>query len=406
MSPPRPARIARIRTVAQDAMRGGRWWTMLDLEDTLRTDAEFWRDLWAPSLAIAAHKVGLPRAKALIQEAVEAGFHQLDLFEPELSAAFGRDDDWPALLDRMAANLPDVPLRITAWPEPGRAAPLHLDRIDAHRESGLLRRLPKPREGAWDTAITVLAWTSGLWRHANSRINVGDSLDVLEQVAVGARYSCVEYSMVLAQSLNALRVPARRVDLRRGGYHDGVGQGHAVAEAWIDDLDRWVLLDGQHGVYWAGEDGVPLSLPELQERASPAKPVAVGQRAMRDPGMWFAYFRHAAVTGAAWADEYVPLFQQRFVLATEQLLHDSADAYPRLSDVGIGIVAAGAGAGVRVRPVHPYASGAAMLRPDTGEDRRADATWPLDTAPGEHVAEVAAVTPYGRLAGRELRWRT
>lgn len=401
MSTPRPAAIARVRTVAQDAMRGGRWWTLLDLERTLRADTEFWRDLWAPSLAIAAHKVGLPAARERLDEAIEAGFHQIDLFEPELSAAFGRDEDWGGLLERARANVPAPPLRITAWPEPGPAAPLRLEAVAAHREGRLRRRLPEPEQGAWDTARKLLAWANGLWRHANARINAGDSLDILEQVALGARYSCVEYSVVLAQGLNALRIPARRADLRRGDYHDGVGKGHAVAEAWIDDLDSWVVLDGQHGVYWVDEDARPLGLPELQARERPARPVGVGPgEGVKDPELWFAYFRHASVTGAAWArGDFVPTFQGRFVVETERLLHDAADAHPRLSDIALAVTAVDGAPAVRVVPTHPYAVGGSM------EGRASpEAAWPLDLAPGEHRAALAALTPYGELTSRELRW--
>ncbi|GAB3222320.1 hypothetical protein GCM10027447_09120 [Glycomyces halotolerans] len=394
-------RLARVRTIAQDAMRGGRWWTLLDLEKTLRADTDFWRDLWAPSLAIAAHKVGLPSAREHLDEAVDAGFHQLDLFEPELSAAFGSDADWHRVLERARANVPGPALRITSWPEPGPAAALRLERIAPHREAALRRRLPPSKPSAWQTARDLLAWTNGLWRHANACINAGDSLDILEQVANGARYSCVEYATVLAQALNALNIPARRADLRRGDYHDGVGKGHAVAEAWIDDLDAWVLLDGQHGSYWVDERSRPLSLPELQERTRPARPVSVGPRdGIDDPALWSAYFAHASVTGAAWAPEgFVPVFQGRFTLETERLLRDPADAYPRLSDLAVAVTSIDGAPAVQVEPSHPYAVGGAM----DGQTSPKGA-WRLDPGPGEHRADIAAVTPYGVLAARELCW--
>src|SRR5690606_26316864 len=142
---------------------------------------------------------GLPTARDRLEEAIEAGFHQIDMFEPELSAAFGGDEDWDGMLERARANIPPAPLRITAWPEPGHAAPLRLEAIPAHREAQLRRRLPEPASGAWETARAMVSWTSGLWRHANARINAGDALDILEQVALGARYTCVEYSIVLSQ---------------------------------------------------------------------------------------------------------------------------------------------------------------------------------------------------------------
>ncbi len=395
------AKIARVRTIAQDAMSGARWWTLIDLESTLRSDTEFWRDLWAPCLAIAARKVGLPDARRHLEEAIDEGFHQLDQFEPELGRAFGADPDWDEVVERARANVPGPPLRITDWPEPAPAAPLELDRVEPHREESLRRRLPRPASGAWITARMMTDWVAGLWRHANVRINAGDSLDILEQVALGARYSCVEFSAVLAQGLNALRIPARRVYLRRGDYHDGVGKGHVVAEAWIDDLDSWVVLDGQHGAYWVDEEARPLGLPELQAREAPARPVAAGQRGgIKEPGMWFAYFSHASVTGATWAPKgFVPTFQRRFVLETDRLLRDSAAAYPRLSDMAVAVATVDAAPAIRISPCHPYATGGAM----DGKERN-EATWPLSLTGGEHRAELATRTPYGLLTPRELRW--
>lgn len=96
-------------------------------------------------------------------------------------------------------------------------------------------------------------------------------MDVLERVAAGERFACVENSIVLSQALNAVRIPARRVQLRQANHHIGVGRCHVVSEAWIDELDKWVVLDGQNGAYWADTDGAPMALPDLQ-RASPRRP--------------------------------------------------------------------------------------------------------------------------------------
>lgn len=60
---------------------------------------------------------------------------------------------------------------------------------------------------------------------------------------------------MLTQALNALQIPARPLSLFKAGYHAGLGTGHAVTEAWIDDLGKWVLLDGQNGAVWRDEDG-------------------------------------------------------------------------------------------------------------------------------------------------------
>jgi hypothetical protein len=50
--------------------------------------------------------------------------------------------------------------------------------------------------------------------------------------------ACREYTVVLTQALNTVQIPARRISLFRDGYYAGVGGGHAVTEAWIDDLGK------------------------------------------------------------------------------------------------------------------------------------------------------------------------
>ena len=42
--------------------------------------------------------------------------------------------------------------------------------------------------------------------------------------------------------------PARNLGLFQDNYHVGFGRAHRVSEAWIDDLCRWVVLDGQNGL--------------------------------------------------------------------------------------------------------------------------------------------------------------
>jgi hypothetical protein len=48
-----------------------------------------------------------------------------------------------------------------------------------------------------------------------------------------------------------VNIPARRLDLRAKDSHVGFARGHVVTEAWIDDLNRWVVLDRQNGAWWA-----------------------------------------------------------------------------------------------------------------------------------------------------------
>jgi hypothetical protein len=121
--------------------------------------------------------------------------------------------------------------------------------------------------------------------------------------------------------------------------------------------------------------------------------------------LWAAYFAHASVTGIAWEPKgFVPVFQDGQVLATERLVRDSTEAYPRLSDLAIGITAIAGAPAVELKPVHPYAIGGAWNGEVITVQGRQRFARALDREPGEHRAALATLTPYGPLASRELRW--
>ena len=103
-------------------------------------------------------------------------------------------------------------------------------------------------------------------------MEIDDAVECLRRVDEGQRLACMEYSLVLSQTLNALGIPARNLGLFQDNYHVGFGRAHRVSEAWIDDLCRWVVLDGQNGLYWTGADGEPLGAVALQRAAGSGAP--------------------------------------------------------------------------------------------------------------------------------------
>lgn len=240
---------------------------LLALVNELRDDVQQWPHLWAPAAAIAAARsAGSSRLGGLdlLRDAVAGGFAQLELFDGLIEDHFAALPEWEGLRRRMHENVPPAPLEILAWPDPPAALPLLLDRLGGERADLLRGQLPNPSGSAWETAKALLAWVHRRWDHANDHVDDPDAVDVLTRVDAGERFACVEYSIVLSQALNALEIPARRVSLRQANHHTGMGRGHVVSEAWVDDLGRWVLLDGQNGAYWVDDDGDPLGLVDLQ----------------------------------------------------------------------------------------------------------------------------------------------
>lgn len=406
-----PSRSLRdLRLHAEELARTEADAELLALESDLRGDAELWAHLWAPALAIAAVRSGRADALDLLQTAVDGGFSQPELFDGELERHFGEDARWRGLAEQMEANIPAPSLELLEWPECAPTPEIELFRIPPDRAAGFAARLPQRESTAWDTARATLEWARRKWEHANDHVEHEDALEVLERVDGGERFACVEYSIVLSQALNALEIPARRVNLRRRHHHVGVGRGHVVSEAWVDDLDRWVCLDGQNGAYWVDDHDEPLGVLELQRLVQDGRYARmvrlVDEGSDTDAATWMPYFASVTVTGCTWAEPpFAPVFQQMGVLRTPLLIHDGADAYPSLSDVGIGTGGTLAEPELRLNTRHPYVTGFRIETDASVQDvPLADARWPLDLAPGHHSLTAAVTTPYGACSPRRVAY--
>jgi hypothetical protein len=233
----------------------------------------------------------------------------------------------------------------------------------------------------------------------------------LDRVDAGERFACVEYAIILSQALNALRIPARRVQLRQANHHIGFGRGHVVAEAWIDDLDKWVVLDGQNGAYWADAEGVPMALPDLQRAHHRGDPPATMVGLVDDideasTAEWWTHFASASTTGYMWASPpFSPVFQQTRWISTTRLLQRSDHAYPLLSSVSVGLCGDASEPAITLAPMHPYAK-SFLVRTKAKEIslQLSDPRWPMDTTPGRHEVELLVVTDYGPATSSALTY--
>lgn len=393
-----------LRTKAQDLARAEDWAALYAIRSDLRRDREFWPDLWGPLAALAASHVGDPAAFEVLQSVVDGGFSQPQLFNGRIEAAFGDDPRWPVVSDKIAHNVPAAPLVLTQWPELAPAGPLGL--LDLPGRAAELRSLaPAPLPSAWETAKQTLTWVTHRWAHANAHMEIDDAVECLRRVDDGMRFACVEYSLVLSQVLNALGIPARRLSLLQAAYHVGLGRGHVVSEAWIDDLRRWVLLDGQNGLYWTAADGVPLSAAELQGAFSygarrPGYVTARDDLSDSDADVWFSYFASVNSKAGTWSPGPFGVVFQRAMMVTSGPLRASPDAlYPDLTEIGVQTTLDGDLPALRLASAHPYCRGfAADGDPVDGDVMR------LSHSAGVHEVELAVRTDYGTLAGHPLRY--
>ncbi len=302
-------------------------------------------------------------------------------------------------------NGPALPpsIEIGVWPTATYGPPLVLDRLPLDREALLLQRLPCPDRSAWATARTLLAWATSCWEHANDHVDSADAVEVLDRADAGERFACVEYSVVLCQALNAVGIPARRVSLLMRDQHVGFGRGHVVSEAWVDDLRRWVVLDGQNGAWWGTLDE-PLGLRDLQaiENGRGPRPdmcLTVRDIAPPDQATWWAYFHAASSSGLEWCERLVPIFQGEPSTA-RLVVHPSAATHPDLTEIETGVADCGAGPGLVFTPVHPHAIGTLVGETSFEQGQ----PFVLDTLrPGQHDLEVSTITSYGTLRPQRLQ---
>ncbi len=403
--------LAGLRTRAIDLLRAEDWAGVLALQDELREDTEYWTQIWGPSCAVAAGLAAQPAGWELLEDCVTDGFYQLaDVGTQYFDAAFGAHPGWPDLRARIEANLPPPPVELLRWPRAPLGKPL-LSRLDEEGEKRLAGRLPARQASAWATAHELLIWVANRWRHIG--VNHEPAVDanvVLDRVERGERFACREYTTVLTHALNAVQIPARRISLFRAGYHAGVGGGHAVTEGWIDDLGKWVLLDGQNGAIWRDRDGTPLGLLELQRRYhagdQPAFDGTGHNFNAADAATWFTFFHTASVMGLlAWSDgPYVPIMEGSTILFTERLVASADESTQDLALISTGVTDHD-GLALSFVASHPYATGFDVVTPGgqvtslaTGQPLR------LGRTTGEYQLAVAARTPYGTLAQQPLEY--
>lgn len=122
------------------------------------------------------------------------------------------------------------------------------------------------RKSEYEKVQAICHWVHGLWEHhGDNTPQYDDPISILQEVKQGKRFRCVEYGIVINGCLNALGIPSRVLALKTEDAETReTGAGHVVAEVYLRDLGKWVLVDGQWEVIPV-LDGVPLNGVELQE---------------------------------------------------------------------------------------------------------------------------------------------
>ncbi len=112
-----------------------------------------------------------------------------------------------------------------------------------------------PAKNEFDKILIIRKWVNSRWRFGiphNISYNF-NALDILERAEKGERFFCSEYTTTYIQLLASFGITARYV---------GLFKGHAVAEVWSEDYNKWVVIDPTFNLYYE-MDGIPINALEL-----------------------------------------------------------------------------------------------------------------------------------------------
>jgi hypothetical protein len=182
------------------------------------------------------------------------------------------DSQSPALHPIVVGALDPAPT--FKWSKPGTPY------LDSMRVRFELDGVTAGAKNDYDRVRALSRWTRTRWEHnGNTESRRKDPVGILEEAEAGQQFRCVEFATVLSGALNAMGMPARVVNLKMADAETRLsGAGHVVAEAYLRDAKRWVMVDGQWDMI-PFVKGRPASALELK-KAMDAKSASISYSSM------------------------------------------------------------------------------------------------------------------------------
>lgn len=117
-----------------------------------------------------------------------------------------------------------------------------------------------------DKALKLLAWVNTHIQHTGNYDNSDkqDALTLLD-VAYDKEYgiNCLAMSIILSECLMSVGVKARVMYMMPQSAEDG--DNHVVVEAFVSELNKWIMIDPTYGSYCVGSQGEILNLYEMRD---------------------------------------------------------------------------------------------------------------------------------------------
>ncbi|MBT9395650.1 transglutaminase-like domain-containing protein [Hymenobacter sp. NST-14] len=175
------------------------------------------------------------------------------------------------------AQVPTAPLAFSATPDPTvryqpLTSPYDVAYLTNLRVAYQLDKVISGQQTDLGRVQAVSAWVRRQWKHGQAASPQNDPVAILQAAAQGKHLRCVEYGTVLAGALTALGIPTRTLGLYTADVETRRrGAGHQLAEAWLADQHKWVLVDGQLDAVPL-LNGRPLNAVELQRALAEKAP--------------------------------------------------------------------------------------------------------------------------------------
>ena len=117
-----------------------------------------------------------------------------------------------------------------------------------------------------EKTLKILNWIHNQWQHnGDNEPSKNDAISILEEAKEGKNFRCVEYGIVAAACLNAIGLNSRMLALKTKDVETTeYGAGHVATEVFLNDLKKWVFIDGQFDAMPVLND-TPLNAVEFQK---------------------------------------------------------------------------------------------------------------------------------------------
>ena len=119
----------------------------------------------------------------------------------------------------------------------------------------------------FEKSVNLLNWvSSNIYHDGNYTNHIENTAMKLLEYSFGKSIengiNCRSLSLLLTECLLAVGIEARTIYILPLSPFDF--DNHVVCEAWIDDLNKWIMLDPSYNLY-AAKDGKCLNVIELRE---------------------------------------------------------------------------------------------------------------------------------------------